>query len=66
MDGNKRTGSSSAVVFLNTNGLDLKYALGGKTEKSALADIIEKCAASEVSKEELLRWFDTHKIEMVD
>ena len=64
MDGNKRTGALSAIVFLNTNGWDLKYPLGSKTEKSALGDIIEKCAAGEVSKEELLRWFDAHKVEI--
>ena len=63
MDGNKRTGSLSAIVFLNTNGWDLEYPLGSETEKSALGEIIEKCAAGEMTKEELMKWFDTHKVE---
>lgn len=64
MDGNKRTGSLSAVVFLNTNGWDLQYPAGSENEKSALGEIIEKCAAGEITKEELMTWFDVHKIEL--
>lgn len=62
MDGNKRTGALSATVFLNTNGWDLEYPLGTETEKSALGSIIERCAAGDVTKEELMGWFETHKI----
>ena len=63
MDGNKRTGALSSIIFLNTNGCDLEYPLGSGTQKSTLAEITEKCAAGRVGKEELMKWFDTHKVE---
>ena len=66
MDGNKRTATLAAMLVLHKSGWDLKYQEGSETEKSALSDIIEKCAAGEVTKEELMKWFDTHKAERVD
>lgn len=63
MDGNKRTGALAAIIFLNANGWDLQYPQETPAGKSALGEIIEKCAAGEVTKEELMTWFDTHKVE---
>ena len=62
MDGNKRTGALVAITFLNQHGLDLKYPLNEKKNLNALADKIERCASSTLSKDELVDWFDAHKI----
>ena len=61
MDGNKRTGALTAINFMNLNGWDLitRKEDNGNT---ALANVIEKCAASEVGKDELIEWFDQHKV----
>lgn len=61
MDGNKRTGALVAITFMRTNGWDLSYSLKEKNGKTALANAVECCAASKVSKEELIDWFDKHK-----
>lgn len=62
VDGNKRTGALVAITFLNMHGLDLEYPLNEKRNINGLAEIVEKCAASKASKEELMDWFDTHKV----
>lgn len=62
IDGNKRTGALVAITFMNINGWDLSYLEEEEIGKSALANIIEKCAASKLEKEELIEWFDLHKI----
>lgn len=62
MDGNKRTGALVAITFLNQHGLDLKYPLNEKKGINALADVIEKCSASKLDKDELIEWFDAHKV----
>ncbi|MBI1823980.1 MAG: type II toxin-antitoxin system death-on-curing family toxin [Nitrospirae bacterium] len=62
MDGNKRTGALTAITFLNQHGWDLKYPLNKKTNVNGLAEIIENCAAGKVSKEELMEWFENHKV----
>jgi death-on-curing protein len=62
MDGNKRTGALTAIKFMNLNDWDLNYANQEENGRTALANIIEKCAASEVSKDELIEWFDQHKV----
>ena len=60
-DGNKRTALIASLAFLDVNGWDLKYPMdvGGKT---AVADIIERCADGKVSKDEMIDWFDRHKV----
>ncbi|MEI8027748.1 MAG: type II toxin-antitoxin system death-on-curing family toxin [Pseudomonadota bacterium] len=60
-DGNKRTALIASLTFLDLNGWDLQYPMdvGGKT---AVADIIERCADGKVTKEEMIEWFDRHKI----
>lgn len=62
MDGNKRTGALAAMTFLKQNGWELRYPVNTSTGEDALAAIIEKCAAGGVTKEELMEWFDVHKI----
>lgn len=63
MDGNKRTGALVAIVFLNQHGLDLQYSLVPEKNINGLADIIESCAAGNISKDELMDWFDNHKMD---
>ena len=62
MDGNKRVGALAAIAFLNENGWDLKYPIDLNSGFNGLAKVIEDCAASNFSKEELMEWFDTHKV----
>lgn len=66
MDGNKRTATVIAIVFLNKHGWSLKYAYNEEDNSNALADIIEDCASSNVTKEELIKWFEIHKIILED
>ncbi len=63
MDGNKRTGALAGITFLKQNGWELRYPVNKSTGDDALAAIIEGCAAGSVSKEELMEWFDRHKVE---
>jgi death-on-curing protein len=60
-DGNKRTATYAAVLFMQSNGWDLKFADNEEEEFSDLTKIILKATASEISKEELMEWFDLHK-----
>jgi death-on-curing protein len=62
LDGNKRTGALSAITFLNMHGLDLEYPLEPETGINGLAEVIDACAASKVSQDELKEWFDLHKV----
>jgi prophage maintenance system killer protein len=61
-DGNKRTGALVAITFLNQHGLDLQYPIDEEKNINGLAEIIEKCAARHVSRDELMNWFESHKI----
>jgi death-on-curing protein len=65
IDGNKRVGTFVAIRFMNLNGWDLKYNLKEGNQKSALANIIEKCAAGKVDKNKLIEWFDNHKKQII-
>ena len=65
-DGNKRTGALVAITFLNQHGLDLNYPLNEEENINGLADIIEKCAASEVTIDQLQDWFVIHKTYIED
>ncbi len=62
MDGNKRTGALVAITFLNQHGLDLQYPKDKKLNVNSLAEVIENCAAGSVDKDQLIEWFDSHKI----
>ena len=53
-----------AIRFMELNGWELSYPFEDSNGKTALANIIESCAASKVSKVELIEWFDQHKVEL--
>ncbi len=59
-DGNKRTGAMTAATFMEMNGWDLRYVVND--ERSDFADLILSVAASEISKGEVLDWFEAHKV----
>lgn len=61
LDGNKRTASLSAILFMNSNGWDLVYPENDEQEFTELAKIINKATASEISKDDLMDWFENHK-----
>jgi death on curing protein len=61
-DGNKRTATYAAVLFMQSNGWDLQFADNDDEEFSDLAKIVIKATASEITKEELMGWFDSHKV----
>lgn len=61
LDGNKRTASLSAILFMNSNGWDLVYPENDENEFTELAKIINKATASEISKDDLMYWFENHK-----
>ena len=65
-DGNKRTATYAAVLFMQSNGWDLQFADNDEEEFSDLAKIVLKATASEITKDELMEWFDTHKIRIED
>jgi prophage maintenance system killer protein len=59
-DGNKRTAIEAATTFMRLNGHDLCYPRNGTS--SALVDLIEICARGERTKEQLMVWFELHKV----
>jgi len=61
VDGNKRTGALTAITFLNQHGMNLQYPLDPESGIDSLAEVIEKCAASQLSRDELIAWFEAHK-----
>ena len=56
VDGNKRIGAHTMLVFLALNGIDLDYTQG------ELSEIILSVAASESGYDELLRWLLEHEV----
>ena len=62
LDGNKRTGALTAITFLNMHGLDLEYPMNIEKNLNGLAEIIEACAESRVSQDQLKDWFESHKV----
>lgn len=62
IDGNKRTGTLAAIAFLNQHGMDLQYPIDDEKDINVLAEIIEGCAAGSVSRDQLMDWFENHKV----
>jgi death-on-curing protein len=62
LDGNKRTATLSAILFMNVNGWDLSYPENDEQEFSELAKIIILVTSNEILKDELIEWFELHKI----
>lgn len=56
VDGNKRIGAHTMLVFLALNGIDLDYT------QEELSEIILSMAASESGYDELLRWLLEHEV----
>lgn len=46
--------------------MDLQYPLDEEKDINALAEVIENGAAGTVSKEQLMDWFEAHKIYLED
>lgn len=61
MDGNKRTGVLASALFLDLNSYELVYPQKMANGVTALTEIIEKAASSEIEKDVLIDWFDIHK-----
>ena len=55
-----------AITFLNQHGLDLQYPLDEEKNINGLAEVIENCAAGRVSRDELMNWFESHKVYLDD
>lgn len=46
--------------------MDLQYPLDEKKNINGLAEIIENTAASNITKEQLMDWFEHHRIYLQD
>ena len=62
LDGDKRTGALVAITFLNMHGMDLEYPLDIEKDINGPAEIIEACAASTITQDQLKEWFERHKV----
>jgi len=47
---------------MSLNGWGLKYPLNPKKNINDLARVIDQCAASEITKDQLMAWFESHKV----
>jgi phage antirepressor YoqD-like protein len=47
---------------MNSNGWDLIYLENNEDEFTELAKIINQATASEITKDQLIDWFENHKI----
>lgn len=56
LDGNKRIGAHTMLVFLALNGIELEYT------QQELIDLILSVAASKADAEALLQWIIAHQI----
>lgn len=63
-DGNKRTAGIAATTFLALNNYLLRYPFNIKTGKDDFADIINDTAANTIGKEQIIDWFEGHKVKM--
>lgn len=61
MDGNKRTAVMVASILMDLNGWDLLYPLRSSSKRTALTEVIESAASSNISKDDLIEWFEQHK-----
>lgn len=59
IDGNKRAGAACAVIFLKANGHELRT-----TRDEELAEITERIAASQATREELDQFFHERAVEL--
>jgi len=57
LDGNKRTAVAASMVFMELNGLELVFP----ENPDALADLIEGCAAGDLTRDYVKDWYEIHK-----
>ena len=55
VDGNKRIGAHTKLVFLAVNGIELRY------EQQELIDIVLSVAAGQIDRQGLLQWILDHE-----
>ena len=55
VDGNKRIGAHTMLVFLAVNGIELRY------EQQDLIDIVLAVAAGQIDRQRLLQWILDHE-----
>ena len=55
VDGNKRIGAHTMLVFLAVNGIELRY------EQQELIDIVLSVAAGQIDRQGLLQWILDHE-----
>lgn len=55
VDGNKRIGAHTMLVFLTVNGIELRY------EQQELIDIVLSVAAGQIDRQGLLQWILDHE-----
>ena len=55
VDGNKRIGAHTMLVFLAVNGIELRY------EQQELIDIVLSVAAGQIARQGLLQWILDHE-----
>lgn len=60
-DGNKRVAVLTAISFMNQHGWELVYPLEESESINSLAELVDGAAASSISKDEMVEWFDRHK-----
>lgn len=56
VDGNKRIGAHTMLVFLALNGIELQHS------QTELSDVILRLAAGEIEADALLQWILSHQI----
>ena len=56
VDGNKRIGAHTMLVFLALNGIELQHT------QSELSDVILQLAAGKIEATDLLRWILVHQV----
>ena len=60
-DGNKRTASLAAIVFLNANGLDIRYPMSEDLDD--FSNMIIGVASGNVTIDAIKEWFEDHKVD---
>jgi death-on-curing protein len=66
IDGNKRVGTASAVVFLSINGYELNPDLDkpdSKTKRTKFEKVVLSVASGEIKKPEIARFFEESAVE---
>jgi len=59
-DANKRTSVIASIAFMKANGYDLRYP----SNPDALYKLIEDCADNKIQKEDMMNWYDQHKVKI--